>query len=441
MAETPRGLIIAAPSSGSGKTTTTLGLLRALRRRGTSVQPFKCGPDYIDPAFHAAAAGRASINLDTWAMRPQLIASLAVSHGSEAELSIAEGAMGLFDGAGVPGHFGNGAAADLAALTGWPVILVLDVAAQAETAAAIVLGCKTLRSDVPIAGVILNSIGGDYHRRLIEEAIAKLGVPVLGALRRNRALSLPERHLGLLQARETTAIDARMDVIADAIDESVDLDAVCAAAMPLKLASDALPVAMEPPGQRIALAHDAAFSFFYPHILSGWRRAGAEVSQFSPLADEAPPADCDAIWLPGGYPELHADTLAHAQTFKAGMRAAAQLGVPIHGECGGYMVLGTGLEASDGDRWEMLGLLSLETTFAKRQLHLGYRRARFLGANVSTKTGGEAMGHEFHFASIVSNSDKPLAVITDAGGAPIADGGARRGNVSGSFFHLIDCDS
>ena len=440
MASAPRGLIIAAPASGSGKTTVTLGLLRALRRRGLAVQPFKCGPDYIDPAFHTAAAGRVSVNLDTWAMRPRLIAGLAQSHGAGSALCVAEGVMGLFDGAGVPGHFGNGSTADLAALTGWPVVLVLDVAAQAETAAAIVLGCKTYRSDITLAGVVLNSIASAYHEHVISDAINACDVPVLGTMPRTAGLSLPERHLGLLQASETNAIEARLDAIADAVSEGVDLNAVIAAATPLTLehCGEAMPVSVQPPGQRVAVAHDSAFSFFYPHVIGGWQQSGAEVVHFSPLADEAPPADCDAIWLPGGYPELHAETLANAAHFKDGMRAAGARAIPIHGECGGYMVLGAGLEAADGNRYEMLGLLSLETSFAKRQLHLGYRRAEYLDESGNARPGDAAVGHEFHFATILANKDSPMAQITDARGMPVTDGGARRGTVTGTFFHVID---
>jgi cobyrinic acid a,c-diamide synthase len=446
MAKELRGLIVAAPRSGAGKTTMTLGLLRALRRSGVAVQPFKCGPDYIDPAFHAVAAGRASVNLDTWAMRPELITCLARMHADASDLCIAEGVMGLFDGAGMRGQCGNGSTADLAALLGWPILLVLDVAAQAETAAAVVLGCMTYRADVKIAGVVLNSVAGPRHESMIADAVRALGVPMLGALGRAEGLALPERHLGLLQAGETADIEAKLDAIADAIGEAVNLDAIADVAMPMRLADRAgrvdangltlLP--LNPPGQRIALAQDRAFSFVYPHILAGWRRTGAKLLPFSPLADEAPPSDCDAIWLPGGYPELHADVLANATTFKAGMRAAAARGVPIHGECGGYMVLGAGLEAADGSRHEMLGLLSLETSFAKRRLHLGYRRARFLGDGEGRGLRGEATGHEFHYATVLANNDGPLAEIRDANGAIVADAGSRRGAVTGAFFHVID---
>ena len=196
MSTDPRGLIIAGASSGSGKTTVALGLLRELRRQHVAVQPFKCGPDYIDPAFHAAAAGRQSVNLDTWAMRQGLLDSLIRTCGADAEICVVEGVMGLFDGAGVRGQCGNGSTADLAALTGWPVVLVLDVAAQAETAAAVALGCKTYRSDIRVAGVILNMTAGERHENIVANAIERLGLPVFGWLRRNENLKLADRHLG-----------------------------------------------------------------------------------------------------------------------------------------------------------------------------------------------------------------------------------------------------
>jgi cobyrinic acid a,c-diamide synthase len=435
MSVVPRGLIIAAPASGAGKTTVTLGLLRTLRRSGIAVQPYKCGPDYIDTAFHAAAAGRPSVNLDTWAMRPQFLAQLAHRTAVGADVSIAEGVMGLFDGPGTRGACGNGSTADLAALTGWPVVLVLDVRAQAETAAAIALGLKTYRSDVAFAGVILNMVGSPRHAALISEPMARVGLPVLGTIRRRSDIVMPERHLGLVQADETMSLDGRLDAIADTVADGVDLNALLACARPLILAPEATAAGLPPPGQRVALAQDRAFSFTYTHILAGWRQAGAEIVPFSPLADEAPAADCDAIWLPGGYPELNAGTLAQALRFRAGMLGAAQRGVPIHGECGGYMVLGAGLEDAQAARHQMLGLLGVETSFAAPRMHLGYRRARLHGS------GAELVGHEFHFANLLSNSDEPLAEIQDAAGAPVAECGSRRGTVTGTFFHVIDAAS
>lgn len=432
-ASRPKGIIIAAPRSGAGKTTVTLGLLRALHQNGVAAQPYKCGPDYIDPAFHAAACGRNSFNLDTWAMRPALIEHLITRTAADAEIAIAEGVMGLFDGAAITGQSGTGSTADLAAVTGWPVVLVLDIWAQAQTAAAVVLGCKVYRPDIDLAGVILNGVSSARHAETVAEAIAALGVPVLGRLFKNADITLPERHLGLVQAAETSDIHNRLDGVATAIRDAVSLDGIVAAAAPLKARCEngATAVHLAPPGQRIALARDAAFSFTYPHVLQGWRDAGAEIIPFSPLADEAPDASCDAIWLPGGYPELHAPTLAAAQSFRHGMHAAAERGAAIHGECGGYMVLGTGLVTAAGERCEMLGLLGLETSFAERRLHLGYRRAL-------DGTGHETFGHEFHYATVVSNPDSPFADIRDIAGGTVGDQGARRANVTGTFFHLID---
>ncbi len=433
-----RGIIIAASRSGAGKTTITLGLLRALRNDGMAVQPYKCGPDYIDPAFHTAAAGRASVNLDTWAMRPQLVGALIAQNSQGAELSIVEGVMGLFDGAPERGQCGNGSTADLAVLTGWPVVLVLDVTAQAETAAAVALGCKTYRDDIAIAGVILNRVGSEGHLRAIAQAMARQNIPVLGALKRDGTLALPERHLGLVQACEMTDIEGSLDRLAEVVAAQVKISEIIAAALPARYFESGLSAPLPPPGQRIALAQDRAFSFVYPHIVAGWRDAGAEIVAFSPLADEAPHAACDAVWLPGGYPELHAPELAAASHFKTGMRAAAARDIPVHGECGGYMVLGAGLQTADGARHEMTGLLGLETSFAQRRLHLGYRRARYLGDNAGTYAGRDLFGHEFHYASVTANPDQPLATISDSNGTRIADGGSRRGSVTGTFFHLID---
>lgn len=441
----PRGLIIAAPRSGAGKTTIALGLMRALRRQGLAVQPFKCGPDYIDPAFHSAAAGRTSINLDTWAMRAEIISALVQTAAANADLCIVEGVMGLFDGAPVTGQCGTGSTADLAALTGWPVLLVLDVWAQAETAAAVALGCNVYRDDVQIAGVILNGISSVRHEQIIASAIRRLDLPLFGALYRNDGLALPERHLGLVQAGETIDLDNRLNSIADAISDSIQINELAAAASPLAInpakagqrRSDVVKM-LQPPGQRIALAQDRAFSFIYPHLLEGWRAAGAEIIPFSPLANEQPAPDADAIWLPGGYPELHAAEIAQADRFKTALHAAAARGIPIHGECGGYMVLGTGLQDANSDRHEMAGLLGLESTFANRKLHLGYRRVRFHAQTAIAIPDAELFGHEFHYATVTSNPDQPLADVRDATGATVAERGSQRGSVTGTFFHLID---
>ncbi len=430
----PNGLIISAPASGTGKTTLMLGLLAALRARGLVVQPFKSGPDYIDPAFHRAASGRASVNLDSWAMGQARIGGLIGGGGAGADLILAEGSMGLFDGVAQPGAAGCGASADLAALTGWPVVLVLDVSGQAQTAAAVARGLAGFRPGVVVAGVVLNRVASARHEALVRAGMAEAGLPVLGALPRRPSIEMPERHLGLVQAEETPDLDR---IIAEAgrfIADNLDLDALVGAAAATRLSGPPQPV--RPPGQRIALARDPAFSFVYPHLLDGWRRAGAEVMPFSPLADQAPDPTADCCWLPGGYPELYGGQLAAAGRFRAGLRAFAATRA-VHGECGGYMAMGAALVDKDGLRHEMAGLLGLVTSFAARRMHLGYRLAGLLAPVPGHAAGARLRGHEFHYSTILDQPDMALAHVTDANGDPVAETGSRRGLATGTFFHLI----
>jgi len=435
---TARGLIIAAPSSGAGKTTVTLAVLAALTRRGLAVRAAKAGPDYIDPAFHAAAIGGASVNLDTWAMPAALLDRLAAEAADGADIFIIEGVMGLFDGsAGTTGR--RGATAEIAAHFGLPVVLVLDVSRQAQSAAAVVRGFAAHDPTVQIAGVILNRVASERHRALVADAIEALGIPVLGAVPREAALTLPERHLGLVQAGEHADLAALINRLVAMAKDHIDLNAVFIAAAPLEIAagrSQRLP-AVPPPGQRIALASDQAFSFVYPHLMSAWRGAGAEIIAFSPLANEAPPEHADSCWLPGGYPELHADNLGAADHFMSGLRRFAQTR-PVHGECGGYMVLGETLEDAAGKLHAMAGLLGHSTSFAKCKLHLGYRTARLLTDSVLGTKGAIVRGHEFHYASLTSaGDDESLADMSDGEGKPLGKAGGRRGHVSGTFFHAI----
>ncbi|MBU2981648.1 cobyrinate a,c-diamide synthase [Lentibacter algarum] len=429
-----RGLMISAPSSGTGKTTVMLGLLRALADEGLNVQPFKSGPDYIDPAFHFAAAKRASFNLDTWAMDEQLLT--AISHQAQgADICIAEGSMGLYDGVATRGQTGFGSSAETAQRMGWPVVLVVDVGGQAQSAAATALGFQAYNPELPFAGVILNRCASPRHERLARVGMDHVGIPVLGVLPRRGDLTLPERHLGLIQAVEHPDLEAAITGYADFLREHVDLEAIKDAALghALPTAAAQLP---KPPAQRIALARDAAFSFTYPHLLAGWREAGAEIIPFSPLADEAPDASADVIWLPGGYPELHAGTLAAASTFKAGLHKHAKTR-PVHGECGGYMALGEALIDKDGNRHQMAGLLGLVTSYEKRKFHLGYRRAVLNEAMAGLDANQALRGHEFHYSTILEQPDAPLAQVFDADANPVPETGSKRGHVSGTFFHLI----
>lgn len=428
------GLIIGAPRSGSGKTTITLGLLRAFARRGVPVAPIKCGPDYIDTAFHRRAAGRDSINLDSWAMPPAMLTNLAASHSAGADLVIAESLMGFFDG--VPGPPGRtGSSADIAAALGFPLVLVLDVSGQAQSAAAVAKGFATYDARIGLAGVVLNKVASERHRRLAADAIAAQEMDVLGALPRRDDIALPERHLGLVQADESPDLEACIERMADLVEASVDLDRLrfLAAAAPC---ARVRPEDVRPPAQRIAVARDQAFSFVYPHMLEAWRTAGANITFFSPLADEPPPTNCDLCWLPGGYPELHAGKLAANTRLIDGLRRFART-KPVHGECGGYMVLGRGLVDGRGERHEMAGLLRLETSFEKRKLHLGYREARLAADHPLGSREQVLRGHEFHYASVVEERGEPFAFVTDAYGAKPTPSGLRAGAVSGSFFHLI----
>ncbi len=433
---TARGLIIAAAHSGAGKTTVTLAILAALQRRGLAVRAAKAGPDYIDPAFHTAAIRSPSVNLDSWAMSRPLLEAMAAQAAAGADIFVIEGVMGLFDGTnGATGQ--RGATADLAAHFKLPVLLVLDVSRQAQSAAAVVRGFAAHDPAVRIAGVILNRVASERHRAVVADAIAALGVPILGAVPREATLALPERHLGLVQAGEHPDLTSLIERLAAIAERHLDLDGITACAAPMTIISASVDAAIPPPGQRIALAHDRAFSFVYPHVLAAWRNAGAEIQPFSPLADEPPPESADSCWLPGGYPELHAEALAAARHFGDGLRRFAQTR-PVHGECGGYMVLGQSLDDAAGQPHAMTGLLGHATSFAKRKLHLGYRTARLLSDNVLGRQGAIVRGHEFHYASLTSaGDDEAFAELRDGEGRELGNAGGRRGRVTGTFFHAI----
>lgn len=432
-------LLIAAARSGSGKTTLALGMMRAFARRGLRVSGVKCGPDYIDPAFHAAATGRDSLNLDSWAMEGTVIDALAARAAENSDLIVAEGAMGLFDGA-PGGASGIGASADIAARLGWPVLLAHDVSGQAQTAAAVIGGIARHDPRLQIIGAVLNRCGSPRHRKLAGDATDAAGLAVLGFLPSDPQLGLPERHLGLVQAGETANLEARLDQLADFVERHVDLGRILELlrAMPRRAAPsrEGAPALPRPPAQRIAIARDAAFSFFYPHLAEAWRHAGAELIPFSPLADEPPPMDCELCWLPGGYPELHAGELAASERFLSGLRRFAE-SRPVHGECGGYMILGESLIDGEGAAHRMAGLLPLETSFARRKLQLGYRNAQIAADHCLGRRGHRLRGHEFHYATVVRENGTPFVNAANAYDLNEKPAGLRAGHVSGSFFHLI----
>lgn len=420
---TTRALIIAAPHSGSGKTLVTLGLIRALKNAGHSVASAKIGPDYIDPQFHSAASGNPCINLDPWAMGTSACAALLQN---QSDITIVEGVMGLFDGP----DGAKGSTADLAADLNLPVLLVIDCAHQAQSIAALVQGFAQHRPDVRIAGLFLNRIKSDRHAAILHAALAECGIPILGQLRHNDSFHMPSRHLGLVQAMENQSLEHFLETAAAGVARETFLDKLLQIATPLSNQAKSTVNLLPPLAQNMAIASDAAFSFVYPHLLKAWHQAGATLSFFSPLNNEVPPT-ADAVYLPGGYPELHAGKLASNTMFLSGLRGFKGV---IYGECGGYMTLGESLTDAHGVQHAMARLLPLVTSFASRKLQLGYRQL----TSLSGPFPKHLRGHEFHYATIVSEGDGDrLFGAKTANGTALPAMGLRRGNVMGSFAHII----
>ncbi len=448
-----RGLVLAAPSTGSGKTMLALALIHLLKRRGFNISPLKVGPDYIDSAFLEFAAGRPCRNVDGWAMRGGTIAYLLRKSAEAADFLLIESAMGLFDGASLPGLGENlpsrlppGSGAEIAALTGFPVLLVLSAKGFGHTAAALLHGLASFDPTIYIAGVIFNNVASNRHKAILEAAAKAAKVTALGFIESHESLGLPSRHLGLVQAGEIEDLAHRLPLIAGRVAEAIDLDRLIEIffageekELPSIPADFSPPPLMAPLGQRIAVAKDRAFAFSYPAILEEWRARGAEIRFFSPLQNEGPGIDSDAIFLPGGYPELYAGALAGNRTFLSRLRDAARRGAVIYGECGGYMVLGRVLIDKEGQGHIMADLLPLETSFKERRLHLGYREGVLLESGPLGQQGVKYRGHEFHYATIVrEEGDHGLFRVMDAGCREMGIQGRRQGSVMGSFFHLID---
>jgi cobyrinic acid a,c-diamide synthase len=408
-----KAFVVAAPASGSGKTMITLGLLRTLKNRGFRVTSAKVGPDYIDPRFHEAATGVPCVNLDPWAMPKEMAASLLQE--IDAEVVVIEGVMGLFDGP----QGARGSTADLAAELDLPILLVLDASHQAQSIAALAQGFINFRKGLNFAGIILNRVASDRHAELL-----------LGIVRRNDSLNWPSRHLGLVQAQENQQLEAFIDSAASTVTRETNLDNLLTIGTIFRFETPNQNI-LTPLGQHIAVAKDEAFNFAYPHILQKWKTSGVQLSFFSPLADEVSAPDADAIYLPGGYPELHAGRIAQNQTFLTGLRNSKAL---IYGECGGYMVLGDAIIDAEGRSHAMAGLLPLTTSFATRKLHLGYRRLTALAGPWKK----QLRGHEFHYSTIASEGKADrLFSARDAAGNDLGAMGMKRDNVMGSYAHII----
>lgn len=428
MAKAAKGVVIAAPTSGSGKTLVTLGICRALKNRGLSVAPAKTGPDYIDPAFLSRAATHPAINLDAWAMPAAIIKGLAAQHTMGHDTLVLEGVMGLFDGAAP----GGGSTADLATILNLPIVLVADCSHMAQSVAALIEGFVHHRTDVQIQGIILNKVGSMRHEKMLRTALESIDVKILGALHRDKHVRVPERHLGLVLPGEVDNVEQMITHAANIVEAQIDIDGLLALASPV--APSPMPNILPPLGQHIAIAHDAAFTFIYQHFLHHWQAAGATLSFFSPLLNQAPDPAADAIFLPGGYPELHGEALSKATNFTTGLHAAKQRGALIYGECGGFMVLGKTMTDKSGTTHEMTGLLSVETRMDEPKRVLGYRQ---LSHTSPLPWPQQLRGHEFHYSSAELCGLPGFYAATDAAGADLGMMGAVDGRVMGSYAHVI----
>ena len=426
-------LCVAGLASSVGKTTVTLALAAAFRRRGLRVRCAKVGPDFIDPGFHEAVTGAPSRTLDSWMLDPAVLAGTLARAGHDADLVLIEGVMGVFDG--LDGGSDRASTAEVARQLGVPVVLVVDAAAQVRSAAAVVLGAERFDPELEVAGVILNRVGGDRHVGWLREALAaRCRSRVLGALPWREALRLPERHLGLVTARERGVPPALQAALADVAERTMDLDAIRALARSTVDAAPPAPPA--PPRARLGVAMDDAFQFYYPENLDALRAAGARLVPWSPLEDAALP-DVDGLYLGGGYPELHAPRLAANRAVRAAVRGFALDGRPVYAECGGLMYLAERLDDPDGRGHPMAGVLPVHVRMAPRRLTLGYREVRLVGDTLLGPAGARLRGHEFHASHVdAPPSVEALYEVADPAGGEAWVEGYRAGGALASYVHL-----
>ncbi len=434
----PRAVVVAGSATGVGKTTITLGLLEAYRRRGLRVQAFKIGPDFIDPGFHALVTGRPSYNLDGWMCGRDAVVDCVARHGADADLVVVEGMMGCFDG--VDGATDDGSTAQIAKWLGAPVVLVIDAGRLARSAAAVALGFERFDPALDVAAVVANGVGGAVHRAWVLDAIARAcrAVP-LGALSHDATLTLPERHLGLVTAGEGPLDTERRARLAAAVERSIDLDRLLALARPLALSAPSRVPAARPSGEvTIGVARDAAFQFYYAENLECLEAAGARLVSWSPLDDRDVPA-VDGLYFGGGYPELHATTLADNLRVREQVAAFAAAGRPIYAECGGLMFLARALEDSAGAVRTMVGVLAATVSMHRSRMTLAYSDVVFTRDTPLGKAGTTARGHEFHFSTMTEPEGVARAYGVRAAGAP--SGGQRQegflvGRTLMSYVHL-----
>jgi len=430
-----RRLVIAGLASGVGKTTITCALLAAFVRRGQRVQPFKVGPDYIDPSYHSAVANRSCRNLDSVLLPPgRLLASFARS-AAGAHLSVIEGVMGLFDGRNTDGA---GSTAEVAKLLDAPVVVVLDVAQTSQTAAAMALGCLTLDRELSVAGFIVNRVASPSHARTVTEAVERAtGRPVLGAFPRDASLTLPERYLGLIPTAEANLGRDFVNRLADAAEAHLTLDRLwsIAAATPINTPEE-LPAVGEPDAHvGIAVARDQAFSFYYEDSLDLLRSMGAEITAFSPLTDTTLPAGTQGVYIGGGFPELFAAELSANAPMHEALRAAHRAGLPIYGECGGLMYLGRTLTDREGEAWPMVDLVPYDSELRAERVTVGYRTVTAIRDSPLLPAGTASVGHEFHYSQLTQSIGLETAAYRVVERDDGLEGFAN-GNLLASYIHL-----
>ncbi len=434
----PPRIVIAGVTSGVGKTTISLGIMGSLVRRGLKVQPFKVGPDYIDPTYHAAVAGVASRNLDSWMLNEDTVLRTFIRAMRDADMAVIEGVMGLFDGR--YGERNSGSTAHVARILNAPVVLVVDVAKMAQSAAAVVLGCKSYDPAIDIAGVILNNIGSERHLRMVEQAILECcGVPVLGGLPKSPELSLPERHLGLVPTQEGIVSKPILDGVVDLVASCVDIDAmlrVARSAQPLSPPSETEVPKLESHHRvRLAVAMDEAFSFYYPDNLDLLHDIGAEIVPFSPINDHDLPPDVDGVYIGGGFPEVYSKELSQNIGMKASIAGAAAGGIPVYAECGGLMYLSNGITDFEGRQFPMVGLVPGWCTMQKKRVSLGYLTVEAAKDNILMPAGTQVRGHEFHWSAMEGERSADGIAYSVIDQPPRVEGYAQR-NILASYLHI-----
>ena len=431
-----QGLVIAGTQSGVGKTTITLGLIAALRRRGLTVQPFKVGPDFIDPGHHTRAAGRVSRNLDGWMLSQEDSLALFRRHAGAAQVAVVEGVMGLFDG--YDGLSEAGSTAQMAKWLGLPILLVVDARSLARSAGALVHGYATFDPDLALAGVVFNRIGSPTHLQYLRQALSQLDkITCFGGLPRDQDLAIPERHLGLFTAEDHPLEEKHLERLGDFLEQNLDLDGLLASLPSISFPQEP-PLEAAPPTVRLGVARDPAFCFYYPENLELLAHFGAEIVPFSPLVDPKLPENLHGIYLGGGYPELSAAQLAANATLKRDLHDQAAAGLPIYAECGGLMYLSREIEDLAGNRHPMAGVLPLKVRMLPRLRALGYREITLTAPGLLGPAGTKARGHEFHYSEIAAvPADFPrLYRLTARQGTETTTEGYCVNNVLASYVHL-----